>query len=73
VPSLERLRFDLAALQTDLLVALLKDVPDAVEQVRTLQEDEDQIATTTISVYELVKGACFSQSKSKGDYELEEQ
>ena len=57
----------MTALDTDILVALLKGVPDAVEEIKTLQERGDQISTTMISAYELVKGAYIS---SRGDENL---
>ena len=50
----------MAALDTDILVSLLKGAPDAVEKVRTLQESGNRISTTMITAYELLKGAYIS-------------
>ncbi len=50
----------MAALDTDILVSLLKGVPDAVEKVRELQESGSPISTTMITAYELLKGAYIS-------------
>ena len=50
----------MASLDTDILVSLLKGDPDAIEKIGKLQTTEDQIATTTITAYELVKGAFLS-------------
>lgn len=47
----------MAALDTDILVALLKGTPDAVEKIEWLQEEGHEISTTMITAYELVKGA----------------
>jgi predicted nucleic acid-binding protein len=48
------------ALDTDILVSLLKGMPDAVEKVRELQESGSRISTTMITAYELLKGAYIS-------------
>ena len=56
----ERWRFDLATLDTDILVSLLKGSPDAVEKIEELQESGKQISTTMINTYELLKGARIS-------------
>ena len=48
------------ALDTDILVSLLKGVPDAVEKVRELQESGTRISTTIITAYELLKGSYIS-------------
>jgi len=50
----------LPALDTDILVSLLKGAPDATEKIRTLQEHGDRISTTMITAYELMKGARIS-------------
>ena len=52
------------ALDTDILVSLLKGVPDAVEKVRELQESGSRISTTMITAYELLKGA-YTSSRSQ--------
>ena len=50
----------MAALDTDILVALLKGAPDAVEKIKSIQEDGQPISTTIITAYELTKGAYLS-------------
>jgi tRNA(fMet)-specific endonuclease VapC len=55
----------LAALDTDILVSLLKGAPDAVEKLRELQESGTPISTTMITVYELLKGASMSSRASE--------
>jgi predicted nucleic acid-binding protein len=50
----------LAALDTDILVSLLKGGPDAVEKISALQESGNRISTTMITAYELLKGAYIS-------------
>jgi tRNA(fMet)-specific endonuclease VapC len=50
----------LVALDTDILVSLLKGAPDAIEKIRALQEGGNRISTTIITAYELVKGAYMS-------------
>jgi len=50
----------LAALDTDILVSLLRGQPEAVEKIRALQESGDRISTTIITAYELLKGAYIS-------------
>lgn len=55
----------LVALDTDILVALLKGTPDAIEKIRQLQEDEEVISITIITAYELMKGACLSSKANE--------
>jgi tRNA(fMet)-specific endonuclease VapC len=50
----------LTALDTDILVSLLKGAPDAVEKIRALEERGNRISTTMITAYELLKGAYIS-------------
>lgn len=50
----------MTALDTDILVSLLKGAPDAVEKIRALQESGNRISTTMITAYELLKGAYIS-------------
>ncbi|MFI5449680.1 MAG: type II toxin-antitoxin system VapC family toxin [Candidatus Bathyarchaeia archaeon] len=50
----------MATLDTDILVALLKGAPEAIEQVRALQDGGKRISTTMITAYELLKGAYIS-------------
>ena len=63
VPLPEGSRFDLAALDTDILVSLLKGTSDAIEKIAILQENEDKISTTMINAYELIKGAYISSKR----------
>jgi tRNA(fMet)-specific endonuclease VapC len=51
-------------LDTDILVALLKGKPDATKAMSVLEEKNGEVATTIITVYELLKGA-YSSSKPK--------
>jgi predicted nucleic acid-binding protein len=48
------------ALDTDILVSLLKGAPDAIQKVREIEESGRRISTTIITVYELLKGAYLS-------------
>jgi len=50
----------LTALDTDVLISLLKGSPDAIEKIRALQERGDRICITMITAYELLKGAHIS-------------
>jgi tRNA(fMet)-specific endonuclease VapC len=50
----------MAILDTDILVALLKGMPDAVQKINLLEEEGESTSTTIISVYELLKGAYLS-------------
>lgn len=59
-------------LDTNALVALLKGVPEANEALRRLEEDDDQIATTIISAYELLRGAYLSSNPEKNLAEVQE-
>ena len=47
-------------LDTDILVALLKGKREANEAIQDLQEKDDEVSTTIISAYELLKGAYLS-------------
>ena len=47
-------------LDTDILVALLKGTPEAIQKIKSLEEKGDAIATTIITAYELLKGAYLS-------------
>ena len=51
-------------LDTDILVALLKGKPDATKAMSVLEGKNGEVATTIITVYELLKGA-YSSSKPK--------
>jgi tRNA(fMet)-specific endonuclease VapC len=50
----------LTILDTDILVALLKGAPEATEKIRSLEEQGNQVSTTLITAYELLKGAQIS-------------
>jgi predicted nucleic acid-binding protein len=50
----------LTTLDTDILVGLLKGVPDAIEKIEALQKRGNEVTTTIISVHELIKGAYIS-------------
>jgi len=50
----------LVCLDTDLLVALLKDDKDAVNRIAQLEAEEKPLKTTAITAYELLKGALLS-------------
>jgi len=50
----------LPALDTDILVSLLKGAPDAIEKISALQDGGQRISTTMITAYELLKGAYLS-------------
>ena len=59
-------------LDTDALIALLKGEPDADEAIRSLEEKDDQVATTIISAYELLRGAHISSNPEKNLAEVHE-
>jgi predicted nucleic acid-binding protein len=50
----------LPALDTDIVISLLKGAPDAVKKIRELEESGARISTTIITAYELLKGAHIS-------------
>ena len=47
-------------LDTDIIVALLKGTPQAIQKITSLEEKGEPISTTIITVYELLKGAYLS-------------
>jgi tRNA(fMet)-specific endonuclease VapC len=59
-------------LDTDALVALLKGEPAADEAIRRLEEKDDQVATTIISAYELLRGAYVSSEPERNLAEVHE-
>lgn len=59
-------------LDTDVLVALLKGVQEANEAFQRLEEKDDQIVTTIISAYELLRGAYISSKTEKNLTEIQE-
>jgi tRNA(fMet)-specific endonuclease VapC len=60
----ERSRFEMAILDTNIMVSLLKDEDEAKAKIKSLEESGEKIATTPITAYELLKGAQLS-SKSE--------
>jgi predicted nucleic acid-binding protein len=48
-------------LDTDLIVALLKGTPDAIQKITSIEEKGETISTTIVTVYELLKGAYLSR------------
>jgi tRNA(fMet)-specific endonuclease VapC len=48
-------------LDTDIIVALLKGTPDAIEKITVIEEKGETITTTILNVYELLKGAYLSR------------
>jgi len=65
-------RFVSLILDTDALVALLKGLPQADVALKRLEENDDQIATTIISAYELLRGAYISSNPEKNLAEVRE-
>jgi Predicted nucleic acid-binding protein, contains PIN domain len=59
-------------LDTNALVALLKGVPEANEALRRLEESDDELSTTIISAYELLRGAYVSSNPEKNLAEVQE-
>jgi tRNA(fMet)-specific endonuclease VapC len=47
-------------LDTDIIVALLKGTPDAIQKITSIEEKGQIISTTIVTVYELLKGAYLS-------------
>jgi len=47
-------------LDTDILVALLKGTPQAIQKITSIEKNGDPLSTTIITVYELLKGAYLS-------------
>ncbi|GBC69402.1 hypothetical protein HRbin01_01100 [archaeon HR01] len=62
----------MVCLDTDIIVALLRGDNKAVETVEELQRMGEQFKTTTITVYELLKGAAIS-SKAAENIEIVKQ
>ena len=59
-------------LDADALIALLKGETDAEKAIRNLEEKDDQVSTTIISAYELLRGAYISSSPDKNLAEVQE-
>ena len=47
-------------LDTDIIVALLKGTPKAVQKITSIEKTGEPISTTIVTVYELLKGAYLS-------------
>jgi tRNA(fMet)-specific endonuclease VapC len=47
------------------MVEIIKSAPDALGKIRELEEKGDRIATTIITVYELLKGATLSARRER--------
>jgi len=47
-------------IDTDIIVALLKGTPEAIQKITLIEETGEIVATTIITVYELLKGAYLS-------------
>ena len=52
-------------LDTDVLVALLKGLTEAEEAFRRLEKNNNQISTTIITAYELLRGAYISSNPER--------
>ena len=50
----------MAVLDTSIIVSLLKDDEEAKRLISSLEESGERISTTTVTVYELLKGAQIS-------------
>jgi tRNA(fMet)-specific endonuclease VapC len=48
-------------LDTDIIVALLKGTPGAIQKITEVEEKGETISTTIVTVYELLKGAYLSR------------
>ena len=59
-------------LDTDALISLLNGEPDADEVIRSLEEKDDEAATTIISAYEILRGAYISSNPERNIAEVHE-
>ena len=59
-------------LDTNALIALRKGEPDADKAILSLEEKDDQMSTTIISSYELLRGAYISSNPEKNLAEVQE-
>jgi tRNA(fMet)-specific endonuclease VapC len=48
-------------LDTDIIVALLKGTPEAIQKITLIEEKGETVSTTIVTVYELLKGAYLSR------------
>ncbi len=54
------MKYKLACLDTDILVSLIKGDPKAVSFINTLERKGEELRSTVITAYELLKGAVIS-------------
>ena len=59
-------------LDTNALVALLKGMSDANETFRRLEETDNELSTTIISAYELIRGAYVSSTPEENIAEVQD-
>jgi len=52
-------------LDSDILIAILKGRPEAIQKITKLEEEGDPLSTTIITAYELLKGAYLSRSSEE--------
>lgn len=57
-------------LDSDILVGLLRNNPDASKKIQQFLEKEETLSTTTISSYELLRGALLSAKKKENVQEV---
>lgn len=55
----------MVVLDTDLLIGLLRSNEEAINKIKEIEQQNINISTTTITSYELFKGAYISSSSSK--------
>jgi len=48
-------------LDTDIIVALLKGTPNAIQKITSIEEKDETTSITIVTVYELLKGAYLSR------------
>jgi predicted nucleic acid-binding protein len=48
-------------LDTDIIVALLKGTPGAIQKITSIEEKGESLSTTIVTVYELLKGVYLSR------------
>ena len=52
-------------IDTDIIVALLKGTPDAIQKITSIEEKGESLSTTIVTVYELLKGAYLSHRREE--------
>jgi tRNA(fMet)-specific endonuclease VapC len=55
----------LTVIDTSVMVEIIKSSPGALGKIRELEEKGERVATTIITVYELLKGANLSASRQR--------